>query len=125
MSSSRDIFEGFLKILDTGGWFALLGIIGGIGRLVLGVKPNDSLFREIIRILFIAAPVGWLIAGLVTEWKHLEGYSFLAFSAAFLGGMMALNIARALQELGIKEVLAIVFNLRGYVKDSDKGGSGK
>ncbi|MBL4744224.1 MAG: hypothetical protein JKX87_06265 [Cycloclasticus sp.] len=93
-------------LLELGLFNALLGLVGGGVRISLGLAPNESLLKEIARILFVAMPFGWLAGGIAVE-NQLSEYT--TFSAAVFTGLIAHNIAKAAMDIGIAQIIKTVF----------------
>ena len=102
MEGSKDVFN---AMVEMGLWSAFWGALGGLSRLLAGVGPQERLWVEIARIVFIAMPVGWLVGPLLIE----QGFTDLqAYGGASVSGVMALNLVRGLSQLKLKELLAVI-----------------
>jgi len=97
--------EPIKTIIEAGGLHAFLGVMGGSAKVALGLSPNESLCKEIIRVIFIAMPFGWMGGGLAEE-AGLSQYTI--FSVAVVTGLISHNIAKAIMDLGIKEVFTLI-----------------
>jgi hypothetical protein len=81
--------------LDVESVFALLAASGGIARIVTGTSldPRVSWWGEVVRIVFVAMPIGVMAGHWVTSLSDSE---VLPYAASFTAGVISLNIVRFL-----------------------------
>ena len=88
-------------------WYALAGCIGGVARIALGVVDDKTTRSgEFIRLITMAMPFGVLMA----HFAESHGMGTLAFGAAYMGGVAALNVLRSFVTLGVKGIIEVILS---------------
>ena len=105
------MLDNLKTLYEIGGIHAVLGVIGGGAKVALGLNQNESLIKEVLAIVFIAMPFGWLGGGLAQEADFTQ---YTVFSIAVVTGLVSHNIAKAILDLGIPEVVSLI---TGKIKD--------
>ena len=90
-----------MNIPETLFGYLVVGALGGIARLVLGVR--DTWMIEIVSFVAISLPIS-IMCGYYAETK---GMGFAAYPVAYFAGIGSLNIARTMMTEGISGIIAM------------------
>lgn len=89
--------------------YIAVGLVGGLARIALSVPGVDSVFKEFMRLIFIAAPIAYFVGAYVEHTEFIE----LAYPITFIAGMLSLNIARSIMTLKLDQVKALISTFGG------------
>ena len=92
------------KIPDSTFYMMAVAGAGGMVRLALGVKDDDEapFWKELMRFVFVALPVGTL-SGLYALEQNMG--QIASFAVCYFAGTASLNIVRTMMNEGVSGII--------------------